>query len=242
MNLRNNTILITGGTSGIGLALGQALLHLENTVILLGRNQTKLEEAKKNGFETIQCDLSSQSEIESTVVNIQNHYPQINILFNNAGVQYNYFFTEDVIPLNKISQEIATNLTGSIMLTQLLIPLLNNSPKAFIINTTSGLGAFPKTEGLVYSATKAAMRNFSVGLRFALKETNIQAIEFIPPVTATAMTNGREEDKMPVEELIKSILPQLKKERKILTVPKMRLFLWIAFLFPSLANKILSSQ
>lgn len=240
MKLTNNTILITGGTSGIGLTLGKELLKLGNTVILLGRNKGKLTEVEKQGFKTITCDLSKQEDIENAAIIIQNQYPQINMLFNNAGVQFNYDFTENVIPLEKIAQEVNINVIGQMIFTQLLIPLLSNAEKPFIINTTSGLGAFPKSDGLIYSATKAAMRNFTVGLRHALKNTKIKVLEFIPPVTDTGMTQGRNESKMSVDELVKQIIPQLQKERKILTVRKMRMFLWIAFLFPNLAHKILS--
>ncbi|MEP2669528.1 MAG: SDR family NAD(P)-dependent oxidoreductase [Cyclobacteriaceae bacterium] len=242
MNLTNNTILITGGTSGIGLTLGEALLKRGNTVIVLGRNKPQLLEANKKGFEVIQCDLTDQGEIENATLHIQRHYPSINMLFNNAGVQYNYNITESVIPLEKISKEVAINVTGQMILTQLLIPLLCNAEKSFIINTTSGLGAFPKTNGVIYSATKAAMRNYTTGLRLALQSTPISVLELIPPVTETKMTKGRDGKKMPVEEFVATILPQLEKERKIITVPKMRLFLYLAFLFPGLAHKILSKQ
>ena len=242
MRLSDNTILITGGTSGIGLALGKALLEMNNQVILLGRNKEKLAELEKAGFETISCDLNKLSDIEEASVLIQNKYPQLNMLFNNAGVQYNYDFTESVIPLEKISQEININITGQIILTQLLIPLFSNNSNAFIINTSSGLGAFPKPDGVVYSATKAAMRNFTVALRYALQKNSIGVLEVIPPVTDTGMTAGRTENKMSAEELVERIIPQLRKERKVITIPRMRIFLWIAFLFPSLANKILSKS
>ncbi|MCK0190292.1 SDR family NAD(P)-dependent oxidoreductase [Arenibacter sp. F20364] len=242
MKLNNNTILITGGNSGIGLALGRALLKLNNTVILLGRDKTKLAVVEKEGFATIVCDLESQGAIENAAVQIQNKYPHINILFNNAGVQYNYKFTKNVIPLNRISREININLIGQMTLTQILIPLLSNAEKSIIVNTTSGLGAFPKLDGLVYSASKAAMRNFTTGLRTSLKNSNIRVLEFIPPVTDTEMTKRRDEKKMPAKELVEHILPQLQREKKILTVPKMRIFLWIAFLYPALAHKILSKS
>lgn len=240
MKLQNNTILITGGTSGIGLALGRSLQELGNTVILLGRNQQRLLELKQEGFETIDCDLSRQEEIEKTIIQIQNEFPQVNMLFNNAGIQYNYDFLETVIPLEKIAHEINVNVTGQILFTQLMIPILSNAKEAFIINTTSGLGAFPKDDGLVYSASKAAMRNFTIGLRYRLKSTPIKVMEFIPPVTDTAMTQKRDEQKISAPALIKAIIPQLQKESSILTLKKMRIFLWISFLFPGLANKILS--
>ncbi|MCB0632963.1 MAG: SDR family NAD(P)-dependent oxidoreductase [Saprospiraceae bacterium] len=242
MQLTNQTILITGGTSGIGYELGQSLLAKNNKIILLGRNRQKLEQAAALGFETIVCDLGRIEEVEAAAVRIQNDFPDISVLFNNAGVQYNYLFTEEVVAPQKIHQEIQINISGQILLTQLLLPLLSTAEKAMVVNTTSGLGAFPKADGLVYSATKAAMRNFTVGLRYALRDTAVRVLEFIPPVTDTGMTSGRETKKMPVSQLISSILPQLEKERKIVTVPAMRMFLWIAFLFPGLANRILAGK
>lgn len=240
MKLQNNTVLITGGTSGIGLTLGRTLQQLNNRVILLGRNQQRLTELQQEGFETIACDLSQQGEIEKAVIQIQNEFPQVNMLFNNAGIQHNYDFIEEVMPLNKIAHEINVNVTGQLLFTQLMIPILSNAQKAFIINTTSGLGAFPKDDGLVYSASKAAMRNFTIGLRYRLKASPIKVMEFIPPVTDTGMTKKRDERKMSSEALVKAIIPQLQHERSILTIKKMRVFLWISFLFPSLANKILT--
>lgn len=240
MKLTNNTVLITGGSSGIGLALGRALLKRNNRIILLGTNRTMLSELEKEGFKTIICDLANQDEIERAVIHIQNNFPNLNILFNNAGVQFNYNFLDNVIPLDKISKEIAINVTGQILLTQLLIPQLINAQKALIVNTTSGLGAFPKVDGLVYSASKAAIRNFTIGLRNSLKNTSVNVLEFMPPVTETRMTNGRNEQKMSAEELVQHIVPQLEKEKKLLTIGKMRLFLLIAFMFPSLAKKIVS--
>lgn len=240
MNLQGNKILITGGTSGIGRTLAFALKNKGNQVIITGRNIEKLEAMAREGFTTISCDMQQQSDLEKTVTYLENHHPDLNILINNAGVQFNYQLTESGIPYSQIQQEINTNVTGQIILTQMLIPLLNDQKQSFIVNTTSGLGAFPKTDGLVYSATKAAMRNFTTGLRLALKGRPLKVLEFIPPVTETGMTNDRTEPKMSPEQLVNTILPQMEREKQILTVPKMRLFLWIAFLFPGLAHKILS--
>ena len=241
MNLSNNTILITGGSSGIGLSLGKALLKHNNTVILLGRNKEKLMAARQLGFETVCCDLNKKEDIEEVCLYIQNHFPQLNMLFNNAGIQYNYNFTDTVIPIDKIAAEFYINATGQIILTQLLIPILSANPNATIVNTTSGLGAFPKTDGLVYSASKAAMRNFTLGLRNGLKKSSIRVLEFIPPVTDTEMTSRREEQKISPDALIEKILPQLQKGKKTLTLFKMRVFLWLAFLLKPLASKIVNA-
>ncbi|MCB0635472.1 MAG: SDR family NAD(P)-dependent oxidoreductase [Lewinella sp.] len=242
MQLTNHTILITGGTSGIGYALGLALLKKDNTVILLGRNPEKLAAAEKEGFLTLRCDLANLEEVEKAVVTLQNDYPGLNMLFNNAGVQYNYLYAEEVVAPEKIAREVAINLTGQLVLTQQLIPLLSTAERAMIVNTTSGLGAYAKPDGLVYSATKGAMRNFTQGLRDALRDTPIRVLEFIPPVTASAMTAHRPGQKMSPAELVDRVLPQLEKERAIATVPAIRVFLWIAARFPKLAARILSRQ
>lgn len=240
MNLTDQTILITGGTSGIGLELALALLQQGNKVIVTGRNWDKLKAAEQHGLHAIACDLEQQSDLERTVKLIENKYPDLNILVNNAGVQFNYLLTEDAIPFQKIRQEISINLTGQILLTQMLLPVLAEKQNALIINTTSGLGAFPKPDGIVYSAGKAGMRNFTVGLRYALRRTSIQVIEFIPPVTRTGMTAGRKEDKMDPKELISMIIPQIEKGKAVVTTKSIRFFLWIAFLFPDTAFKLLT--
>lgn len=240
MTLENNTILITGGTSGIGYELGKALLEKDNMVILLGRKEHRLEALRKMGFETIKCDIGNPDEIEEAVVQIQNKYPDLNILFNNAGVQYNYVLTETFTSANTIINEININLTGQIVLTQLLLPVLSTSSKALIVNTTSALGAYPKDDGLVYSATKAAMRNFNQGLKDLLKDSSIDVVEFIPPVTDTGMTSSRDEKKMSTRDLVERIIPQIENRKSVATVTSIRMFLWIAFLFPGLARKILS--
>lgn len=240
MKISNKTILITGGTSGIGYILGKELLVKKNTVILLGRNEDRLKALEGEGFQTIACDISRQEDLERAVLKIENHYPGLEILFNNAGVQYNYLITDMVIPMTKIRDEIEINLTGQIMLTHLLIPVLARNADSMIVNTTSGLGAFPKNDGLVYSASKAGMRSFTTGLKYALRDTNIGVAEFIPPVTDTNMTAGRVENKMSPEKLVKIIIPQLENGKSLVTTLQMRLFLWISFIFPGVAYKLLS--
>ena len=242
MKLTNQTILITGGTSGIGLELGRQLKKRGNTVILLGRNSKKSDSLKKEGFDTILCDLSNLSAIETLALQIQNEHPDISVLFNNAGIQYNYQFTDTIIPISKIAEEIQINLTSQILLTQLLVPLLADKEEALIVNTTSGLASYPKIDGLVYSASKAGLRNFTTGLRDALSDTSIKVVEFIPPVTDTGMTSGRTEQKLSARELVSTILPQFEAQRDSVTIPSLRLFKHIAYLRPALARKILNKK
>lgn len=242
MKVRDKVILITGGTSGIGWALAKRLIQLENKVIIMGRDSWKLDEAKKKGFHTINCDLGNSQQVEATIRLIQKEFADLDMLFNNAGIQFNYDFTQDRIPVEKIHQEIQVNVTGQLILTQGLLPLLKARKQAWIINTTSGLGMFPKRDGLVYSVSKAAMRNFTIGIRYFLKGSPVKVLEFIPPVTETNMTAGRPGAKMDVEKLVDMALPQIEREFDIITVGKLRIFRWIAFLLPGLAHKILSKN
>ena len=240
MKLENKTILITGGTSGIGEQLGRTLKDKGNTVILMGRNPQKLHELGQLGFITLLCDLNDQDQIEDTVLKLEKTFPKLDVLFNNAGVQYNYFLEESLPQAEKIYAEVQINLSSQIFFTQLLLPLLTKDTASMIVSTTSGLGAFPKGNALVYSATKAGMRNFTKGLRYQLRKTNIKVVEFIPPVTDTGMTVDRDEKMMDAAALVETIVPQLEKGKAIATIGKMRLFPAIAFFLPSLAWKIVN--
>ena len=240
MKLKNKTILITGGTSGIGYELGKILLEKGNTVILMGRDREKMASAEEDGFGTVSCDLTSGNAIENAVLQIQNQYGKLDVLFNNAGIQYNYLFHEETDPSERIRKEVEVNLTSQIILTQQVLPLLSNASEALIVNTTSGLGTFPKMDALVYSATKSGMKNFTTGLRYLLKDSAIRVIDFIPPVTDTGMTEKREEKKMDAGELAIAAVRQIEKGRSTVTVPSLRIFRWIAFLWPGLAYRILS--
>lgn len=241
MKLINKTILITGGTSGIGLELAKRLQD-KNKVIILGSNQNKLIELKGKGFEIVQCDLSDFNAIEQCVVTVEQQYSDLDILFNNAGVQYNYSFIDDTISKSKIANEITVNTAGQILLTQLLIPVLSNSKSGLIVNTTSALGLIPKADALVYSSSKAAMRNFTFGLRKTLKETTIKVIEFIPPVTETNMTKGRNEKMISTSELVEKIIPQIEKDKKLVTTGQIRFFNCLSRLFPNTIYRLINKR
>jgi uncharacterized oxidoreductase len=237
MDIQNQTILITGGTSGIGKALALSLKE-KNTVIVTGRSEARLEEARKNGLITIQADLTKREDLDQLVMTIEQQYPQLNVLINNAGIQYNYHMLRESDTFQRIQQEIQVNLTGTIQLTQLLLPVLCSKPSQ-ILNVSSALGVVPKSDGIVYSASKAGLRNFTRGLRKILKEQPVQVIEVIPPVTDTRMTAGRDEEKMPVEELVLLILKQWSKGKTLIAPGKIKLLMTINRWWPSLADSFI---
>ncbi len=237
MTIQNQSILITGGTSGIGKALALSLKD-NNKVIVTGRSIERLEEAQKNGLIPIKADLTSREDLDKLVMTIEQQYPELNVLINNAGIQFNYHMLEETDTLQRIHNEIQINLTGTIQLTQLLLPVLCAKPSQ-ILNVSSGLGAVPKTDGIVYSASKAGLRNFTRGLRKILKDQPVTVIEVIPPVTDTHMTSSREEDKMPVEELIAIIIKQWSKGKQLIAPRKIKLLLGINRWWPGLADRII---
>lgn len=237
MKIKNHTILITGGTSGIGRALAEALVE-NNQVIITGRSAKRLAIARANGISTFACDLTQSREVENLVMELEQHFPQLDILINNAGIQYNYDLLEESNAYSRVQNELSTNLTGTIHLTQLLLPLLSTKPST-IINVTSALGTVPKSDGLVYSASKAGMRNFTVGLRKVLSKQQIRVLEIIPPVTDTHMTEARTENKMPVDELIQIILRQWEKGKALIAPGKVKFLLQLNRFAPGLANRII---
>ena len=237
MKLINRTILITGGTSGIGRALAKQL-QKDNAVIVTGVREASVAKAEEAGFTVYPLDLTSKESIEALALQLEKSHPDLDVLINNAGIQHNYDFLQASDTYHHISQEIAVNLTGTIYLTQLLLALLGTKNSS-IINVTSALGAVPKSDGLIYSATKAGLRNFTRGLRKIVGPQPIRVYELVPPVTDTAMTAGRSETKMPAEELARLALKQLAANKRVLAPSKIKFFLWLDRVLPRATDKII---
>ena len=196
MKLSDNTVFITGGASGIGFALAKGFLELKNTVIICGRNSDKLKQVKESFPEihVIRCDVTNEEEVKQAFETIENKFGLLNILVNNAGIQYRLDFSEDEDVLKKIDEEIDINFRAVVRLTKALIPLLEKARQAAIVNVSSGLGIVPKKSAPGYCATKAAIHAFSKSLRYQLEDTSIKVIELFPPFTDTDMTKGRDND------------------------------------------------
>lgn len=190
MNISGNTILITGGSSGIGLEFAKQLLQLGNTVIITGRNQTKLEQAKTQypNLITYKSDVTNPDEIRALYATVLKDFPSVNILINNAGVMRITKFYDPDEDLISLTQEITTNLNGPIWMAHQFIPHLKTQKEAAILNVTSLLGIVPLPISPVYSATKSGLTSFTTSLREQLKKTNIKVFELAPPATLTDLT------------------------------------------------------
>jgi uncharacterized oxidoreductase len=216
MELKNNTILITGGTSGIGLAFAEEFYKLGNKVIICGRREERLKKLsdKYHGMITKTCDVSIEKErIELAEWAISN-FSDINILMNNAGVQlaYNVYNSDEI---KKLYDETETNFIAPIHLSSLFIKHLATKENPAIINITSGLAFVPLAFMPVYCATKAGLHSFTLSLRHQLKDTPIKVFEIAPPAVDTELGHQGRTDKnqshggIPVQDFLKEAMKAL---------------------------------
>jgi uncharacterized oxidoreductase len=188
MDLTNNTILITGGATGIGLELARVLLARGNEVIICGRRRERLEEAKTMHpkLHARVANVADPRDREDLLGFVERNFPNLNVLVNNAGVQHLVDF-RDPEHLKRAEEEIAINLLAPIHLTNLFLPLLQRQPQAAIVNVSSGLGFAPLARMPVYCATKAALHSLTMSLRFQLRDTNVKVFETIPPIVTSEL-------------------------------------------------------
>lgn len=193
MQTTNNTILITGGATGIGLALAIEFLNKGNEVIICGRREHVLKEVKEKypKLHIFKADIAHIDERKKLVNWATQNFPKLNILLNNAGIQREFLMQdEDVAEKFATENEIEINLTAPIHLTMLLLSHLKKQPNPAIINVSSGLAYVPVAIMPVYCATKAALQSFTKSMRYQLRNENIKVFEVSPPVVDTDLDNG----------------------------------------------------
>lgn len=186
MNLAGNTVLITGGGSGIGLALAGRFLKAGSDVVVCGRRATVLEEARRQhpGLHTLTADIATDAGRRELFQRVAQDFPKLNVLVNNAGIQ-NWAKELKEQDWENYRREIVTNFESPVHLNLLFAPVLERRQNPVIINVTSALAFVPLTAVPVYCATKAAMHSFTLALRHHLKSTPIQVIELMPPAVNT---------------------------------------------------------
>jgi len=189
MEISGNTVLITGGATGIGYAFAESFLADKNEVIICGRREGRLLEAQKKHRELhIEvCDVADEVDRNSLVERVTSKFSNLNILVNNAGIQRDVDFTKGVDEFLAGENEIKINLEAPIILSGMFIPFLTGKKGAAIINVSSGLGFIPAARMPVYSATKAGLHAFSMALRHQLAKTGIKVFEVVPPGVDTEL-------------------------------------------------------
>lgn len=216
MNITGNTILITGGGSGIGRALAEALQAKGNAVIIAGRRQAALDEVTtaNPGMQSIMLDIQDKAGIESFAREVVARFPSLNVVLNNAGIMK----PENVPAADNLAiaeETIATNLLGPIRLTTALLPHLIAQPRAAVLTVSSGLAFVPLAATPTYSATKAAIHSWSLGLRQQLKGTSVEVIEIAPPYVQTELLGphqASDPEAMPLAEFTEEVMSILETQ------------------------------
>jgi len=217
MKTTDNTILITGGGSGIGRGLAEAFHRLGNQVIIAGRGQKTLDETTgaNPGMKSVTLDVSDPKSIQSFAAQLTKDFPPLNVLINNAGMMRPENLLDASNDLSTAEKTVTTNLLGPIRLTAALLPSLRKQPRATIMNVSSGLAFVPLAMTPTYCATKAAIHSYTQSLRYQLKTTKVEVIELIPPyVQTTLMGDQQAEDPraMPLDEFVDEVMSILKSE------------------------------
>jgi uncharacterized oxidoreductase len=211
MDLGSKTVLITGGASGIGYALAERFLRAGSRVIVCGRREEKLREAKDKHpeIQTRVCDLALEADRLALLGWTVREFPGTNVLVNNAGIQERLDLS-DAVQWPRAEKEIAVNLEAAVHLSMLFVPHLARQQDPAIINITSGLAFAPRAAVPVYCATKAALHSFTLSLRHQLAATNIRVVEIAPPAVDTDLGGpGLHTFGIPIGELVDAVMPRL---------------------------------
>ncbi|MEH6579877.1 MAG: SDR family NAD(P)-dependent oxidoreductase [Amphritea sp.] len=236
MKLTGDTILITGGSEGIGFALAQTLVS-SNTVIICGRSEEKLKHAKSlcNGLHTEICDVTDVSQRQAMVQRLLRSYPQLNVLINNAGAKRRTdLLTHEGVDAAMID-DMALNFTAPAALCAELLPHLQSCPRAGIVNMTTGLVHLPKAEQAFYCAAKAALHSYTQSLGWALRQSAVEVYEVSLPLVNT---NFHQQDlpknfpAMQPDEAAHKALRGIRKGKKQVYVGKASLARWLSVIAP----------
>jgi uncharacterized oxidoreductase len=247
MEINGKTILITGGTAGIGLEAAKQFLTNGAKVIITGRDQSKLDKTKNlyPAMIAIKSDVANANDAQLLFNQIK-ELGGIDILYNNAGVlsmSTNMGMANDR-HAKEAEYEMNTNYLGVIRLNNLFMEMLKSRKESAIINTTSILSYVPSTLEATYSASKVALRFYTETLRKHLEvlNSNVKVFELLPPVVATDMTAGRNDKKITPEKVVKTLIAGLKKEQFTIRVGDTKLLYILNRLFPKMAFSLVNSK
>ncbi|HVZ83893.1 MAG TPA: SDR family oxidoreductase [Terracidiphilus sp.] len=215
MNPTGNTILVTGGGSGIGRGLAEALHAAGNTVVIAGRRRSVLEETSKAhpGMEWMTLDIESGDAIKAFAAEATAKFPKLNVVINNAGIMRTETLTAEPVDLADSEAIVATNLLGPIRLTAALLPHFKKQSAATVITVSSGLAFVPLALTPTYCATKAAIHSYTESLRYQLKGTSVEVVEIIPPYVQTDLMGGAEDPRaMPLKDYLRETMELLSQQ------------------------------
>jgi len=217
MKMTGNTILITGGGSGIGRGLAEAFHALGNQIIIAGRGQKRLDETAgaNPGMKSLTVDMADAGSTRAFAAQVAQDYPSLNVLINMAGVMVPENLLDQKDPLADAEATVATNLLGPIRLTAALLPTLRKQPHATIMNVSSGLAFVPLAMTPTYCATKAAIHSYTESLRYQLRATPVEVLELVPPYVQTELMGehgANDPMAMPLDEFIAEVMQILQSD------------------------------
>ena len=244
LKLINNTILITGGGSGIGLELTKTLLRMGNIVIICGRSENKLQMVKNDlpRVHTVQCDVSDQKQREELFSQVTNEHPQLNILINNAVI-VNYLKIQDKnYSAALVDQEIQTNFVGPVGLIKLFLSHLSRQQNSAIINMTTGLVYAPHADMPGYCASKAALHSYTQSLRLQLIDKPIKIFEIMMTAVDTHFHDGGHVPEIAIssERAVALMLKGLQKSKKEIKIGKVKQLSLMSRIAPELSLKLVN--
>ena len=213
MKLTGRTILITGGSAGIGLAFALKFLDLGNEVIVTGRRQHVLDKVKASypRLHTIRGDVANPAQVSAVARQVKEEFPRLDVLMNNAGIGHPQNLRQTSRQLDSLTSEMDVNVGGVIRMTSALVDILTAN-SGTIINVSSMLAFAPVPALPIYSATKAAVHSYTQSLRFQLEDSGVEVIELMPPAIQTDMTSEFPEEvsKITTDELVRLSFAALK--------------------------------
>lgn len=236
MDVTGKTVLLTGGSAGIGREIARQLRAKGARVILTGRDPARLDAMRGEGFEVLTADLSGAAGVDALVKSLGEQ--PIDILINNAGQLVDHDFRKGAPDADAADAGIYANLTAPVRLITALVPRLRDRPQAAIVNVTSGLAIAPAARQPVYCATKAGLRFYTLALREQLKGTSVKVIEALPPVVDTQMNDGNPMKKMPAEECARQIIAAIEQGRDEANIGMTRALRIVESIAPSLARRM----
>jgi short-subunit dehydrogenase involved in D-alanine esterification of teichoic acids len=244
MQANNNVILLTGGTSGIGLEMVKQFYELGNKLTVTSSNQSNLDSLKIEfpGIATLVCDLGDSLSVRHLIDKCLTEHSDINIIINNAGIQNNYTWIEEKDGYNKIENEIRVNFISPMQIIYGLLPLLTTKQHSAVVNVSSGLAFAPKKSAPIYCATKSAIHNGTKALRYQLENTTVKVFEIIPPLVDTRMTEGRGKGKISPKQLVDEFIANLKSDNFESNIGKTKLLRFVQRISPQLAERILKNR